>query len=49
MIENLIDGRFQAVHAASIPLLNPSTGRRGRESDHFSQKRAASLGTAPRN
>jgi acyl-CoA reductase-like NAD-dependent aldehyde dehydrogenase len=28
MIENLIDGRFQAVHAASIPLLNPSTGEK---------------------
>ena len=28
MIENLIDGRFQAVHAASIPVLNPSTGEK---------------------
>jgi hypothetical protein len=28
MIENLIDGRFQAVHAASIPVLSPSTGEK---------------------
>ena len=28
MIENLIDGRFQVVHAASIPVLNPSTGEK---------------------
>ena len=59
MIENLIDGRFQAVHAASIPVLNPSTGEKiadcfetpaeeGGESDRFSQKRAAGLGAAPR-
>ena len=28
MIENLIDGRFQVVQAASIPVLNPSTGEK---------------------
>jgi acyl-CoA reductase-like NAD-dependent aldehyde dehydrogenase len=28
MIENLIDGRFQAVHAARILVFNPSTGEK---------------------
>jgi acyl-CoA reductase-like NAD-dependent aldehyde dehydrogenase len=28
MIENLIDGRFQAVHAVNIAVLNPSTGEK---------------------